>query len=32
MTTSSGQAGHWLHMDKPKEFNRILDEFLEEVR
>ncbi len=22
-------TGHWLHMDKPKEFNRILDEFLE---
>jgi pimeloyl-ACP methyl ester carboxylesterase len=22
-------TGHWLHMDKPEEFNRILDEFLE---
>lgn len=21
-------TGHWLHMDKPEEFNRILDEFL----
>jgi pimeloyl-ACP methyl ester carboxylesterase len=25
-------TSHWLHMDKPEEFNRILDEFLEEVR
>jgi len=22
-------TSHWLHMDKPEEFNRILDEFLE---
>lgn len=25
-------TSHWLHMDKPEEFNRILDAFLEEVR
>jgi pimeloyl-ACP methyl ester carboxylesterase len=24
-------SGHWLHMDKPEEFNRILDEFLSRV-
>ena len=24
-------TGHWLHMDKPREFNRILDHFLETV-
>lgn len=24
-------TGHWLHLDKPKEFNRILDEFLNSV-
>ena len=24
-------TGHWLHMDKPEEFNRILDEFLSGV-
>jgi pimeloyl-ACP methyl ester carboxylesterase len=22
------QTSHWMHMDKPEEFNRILDEFL----
>lgn len=26
-----GQASHWMHMDKPEEFNRILDEFLGSV-
>ena len=25
-TTFTG-TGHWLHMDKPEEFNRILDRF-----
>jgi pimeloyl-ACP methyl ester carboxylesterase len=25
------QASHWMHMDKPEEFNRILDEFLATV-
>jgi pimeloyl-ACP methyl ester carboxylesterase len=25
-------TSHWPHMDKPEEFNRILDEFLEKVR
>jgi pimeloyl-ACP methyl ester carboxylesterase len=25
------QASHWMHMDKPEEFNRILDEFLGSV-
>jgi pimeloyl-ACP methyl ester carboxylesterase len=24
-------TGHWLHMDKPEEFNRVLDEFLSKV-
>lgn len=24
-------TGHWLHMDKPEEFNRIMDEFLTRV-
>jgi len=24
-------SSHWLHMDEPEEFNRILDGFLEEV-
>lgn len=24
-------TGHWLHLDKPEEFNRILDEFLSRV-
>lgn len=24
-------TGHWLHLDKPEEFNRILDEFLAQV-
>jgi pimeloyl-ACP methyl ester carboxylesterase len=26
------QASHWMHMDKPEEFNRILDEFLAGVK
>jgi pimeloyl-ACP methyl ester carboxylesterase len=25
-------TGHWLHLDKPDEFNRLLDRFLETVR
>jgi len=25
-------TGHWLMMDKPAEFNRLLDEFLATVR
>jgi pimeloyl-ACP methyl ester carboxylesterase len=24
-------TSHWLHLDKPEEFNHILDEFLKEV-
>jgi pimeloyl-ACP methyl ester carboxylesterase len=29
-TTFAG-TGHWLHMDKPEEFNRILDDFVSRV-
>ncbi|MCA1716828.1 MAG: hypothetical protein LC781_08215 [Actinobacteria bacterium] len=29
-TTFTG-TGHWLQMDKPEEFNRILDEFLARI-
>jgi pimeloyl-ACP methyl ester carboxylesterase len=29
-TTITG-TGHWLHVDRPGEFNRILDDFIERV-
>lgn len=27
-TRTIEQASHWMHMDKPEEFNRVLDAFL----
>jgi pimeloyl-ACP methyl ester carboxylesterase len=25
-------VSHWLHLDRPEEFNRILDAFLDKIR